>query len=204
MHLTCRFGSREYAEGVRQFLAMARAHALWKNTIKCPCHKCRNYLFLPISEVERHLFLNQMDPSYTNLIFHGKPEHITFNGDDSNDNDNDNGNNGCIDDIDDMLGGIHAVTTIGVDDDMIGATMGTNRVNEPEPTTFEKLLEYSQRPLYNGCTSFSKLSFILKLFHIKAIGGWRVESFDMVIKLLKISFPELLLLDSFQEAQSLE
>ncbi|KAF5467964.1 hypothetical protein F2P56_012164 [Juglans regia] len=201
MHLTDRFRSREYGEGVRQFLIMARAHALGNNNIKCPCRRCRNNLFLPISQVERHLFITGIDPTYTDWIFHGEQEPMNFMGPD--DEEPDNLDDSYVDDIDDMLGDIHAATTVGIDEDAAPHTSGTSTV-EPEPTTFEKLLEDARRPLYDGCTTFSKLSFIVKLLHIKSIGGWSIKSFNMLLKLLKTAFPKVLLPDSFHDARSLE
>ncbi|XP_042982725.1 uncharacterized protein LOC122311983 [Carya illinoinensis] len=201
MHLTDRFRSREYGKGVRQFLTMARAHALGNNSVKCPCRRCRNNLFLHIREVEEHLFITGIDPTYTYWIFHGEqePMNIGCMDEDGPDNLDDS----YVDDIDDMLGDIHAATTVGVDEDTTPHTMWTSTV-EPEPTTFEKLLEDARRPLYNGCTTFSKLSFTVKLLHIKTIGGWSVKSFDMLLQLLKTAFPEVELPDSFHDARSLE
>lgn len=49
---------------------------------------------------------------------------------------------------------------------------------------------------------FSKLSFItVKLLLIKTVGGWSVESFNIIIKLLKSEFSDALLpIDSYSEA----
>ncbi|XP_042967497.1 uncharacterized protein LOC122300711 [Carya illinoinensis] len=202
MHLTDRFRSREYGIGVRQFLTMARAHAQGSTTVKCPCRRCRNNSFLPISEVDRHLFITGIDPNYTNWIFHGEQEPFSFLAEDGDDIP-DGGDNSYIDDIDDMLGDIHAANNVGEEDDMAPHPGEPNTV-EPDPSTFEKLLEDARRPLYDGCNSFSKLSFIVKLLHIKTIGGWSVKSFDMLIKLLKTAFPDSLLPESFHEARALE
>ncbi|XP_042975438.1 uncharacterized protein LOC122306930 [Carya illinoinensis] len=203
MHIADRFRSREYGEGVRQFLAMARAHALGRNNIKCPCRRCRNNFFRPISEVERHLFVMGIDPSYTDWIFHGEEDPINVQSEDEDDHDL--GQDGYIDDIDEMLGDFHAATSVGLDNDRTGHTMGASTVEpQRQPSTFEQLLEDARGPLYEGCTTFSRLSFIVKLLHIKTIGGWSIKSFDMLLQLLKTDFPELLLPDSFNEACSLE
>ncbi|XP_042992270.1 uncharacterized protein LOC122318744 [Carya illinoinensis] len=202
IHLTDRFKSREYRIGVRQFLTMARAHAQGNTMMKCPCRKCRNNSFLPINEVERHLFITGIDPNYNNWIFHGEQNPINFMAEDKDDTPDD-GDNSYIDDIDDMLGDIHVANNVGQEEDMAPHPREPSTV-EPEPTTFEKLLEDARRLLCDGCKAFSKLSFIVKFLCIKTIGGWSVKSFDMLIKLLKTIFPDSLLVESFHEARTLE
>ncbi|KAF5457820.1 hypothetical protein F2P56_021897, partial [Juglans regia] len=100
MYVTDRFRSTEYAQGVRQFQTMARAHAAGNNTARCPCRRCCNNLFLPISEVEEHLFITEIDSNYTEWIFHGEQESLNFN--DTDEDDEDNGDDCYIDDFDDM------------------------------------------------------------------------------------------------------
>ncbi|XP_040990902.1 uncharacterized protein LOC121238122 [Juglans microcarpa x Juglans regia] len=149
----------------------------------------------------KHIEMMITDQNYTHWIFHGEPEPLNINSD--NDNDNDNVDDSYIDDIDDMLGDIHVATTVGVDEDMDAHIAGPSSV-ELEPTSFEKLLEDARRPLYDGCTTFSKLLFTMKLLHIETIGGWSIKFFDMLLKLLKTAFPQSLLPESFDKARSLE
>ena len=59
-----------------------------------------------------------------------------------------------------------------------------------EEVKFSKLYEASNEPLYEGCTSFSKLSFILHLFHLKCLFKWPDKSFSMLIDLLLDAFPQ--------------
>ena len=60
-----------------------------------------------------------------------------------------------------------------------------------EEVKFSKLYEASNEPLYEGCTSFSKLSFILHLFHLKCLFKWPDKSFSMLIDLLLDAFPQI-------------
>lgn len=106
---------------------------------------------------------------------------------------------GYIDDIYEMLGDIHAAHNLSVNDDMNIHT-GEPSSTRLERTTFEQLLKNACCLLNARCATFSKLSFIVKLFHIKTVDSWNVKSFDMLIKLLKIVFPKTLLPNSFQEA----
>ena len=45
------------------------------------------------------------------------------------------------------------------------------------PKMFESLLSDAEKPLYNGCTKFTRLPTVLKLYNLKAINGWSDKSF---------------------------
>ncbi|XP_042959909.1 uncharacterized protein LOC122294953 [Carya illinoinensis] len=77
-------------------------------------------------------------------------------------------------------------------------------MSERQSKNFEQLLDDVRCPLYPGCEKFSKLSFIVKLLHIKTIGGWTIKSFNMVLQLLKSAFPDIQLPNSYHEARRLE
>ncbi|XP_035538474.1 uncharacterized protein LOC118343797 [Juglans regia] len=102
----------------------------------------------------------------------------------------------------DMLDDIRAGT---FDDAPQDSTPAANRPRETvDSPSFEQLLEDARRPLFDGCTKFSKLSFVVKLLHIKSIGGWSIKSFDMLLDLLRSAFPDALLPQSYEESRSLE
>ena len=54
-----------------------------------------------------------------------------------------------------------------------------------EKQKFYRLLKDAENELYPGCTKFSKLSFLVRLFHLKCLNGWSNKSFDMLLELLK-------------------
>ena len=47
----------------------------------------------------------------------------------------------------------------------------------------------SEKPLYSGCTSFTKLSVVLALVNLKARFGWSDKSFSEMLMLLKNILP---------------
>ncbi|XP_012845366.1 PREDICTED: uncharacterized protein LOC105965370 [Erythranthe guttata] len=59
-----------------------------------------------------------------------------------------------------------------------------------EAEKFYKLMEDAEKELYPGCQKFSKLSFIVRLLHIKCLGNWSDTSFTLILNLLRESFPE--------------
>ena len=50
---------------------------------------------------------------------------------------------------------------------------------------FYNLSREAEHELYPGCKKFTKLSFILSLFHMKCLNGWSNKSFTMLLELLK-------------------
>ncbi|XP_041025525.1 uncharacterized protein LOC121265933 [Juglans microcarpa x Juglans regia] len=196
-----RLVSPAYAEGVKYFLAQARNHASGRDRIRCPCRACLNNLWLPIFEVETHLFMKGINPNYTQWIFHGE-EDTTWNMSDEDIDDDINQEDDYIDDMQDMLDDIRAGT---FDDAPQDSTPAANRPRETvDLLSFQQLLEDARRPLFDGCTKFSKLSFVVKLLHIKSIGGWSIKSFDILLDLLRSAFPDALLPQSYEESRSLE
>ncbi|XP_042954724.1 uncharacterized protein LOC122291124 [Carya illinoinensis] len=194
MQITDRFGSREYAKGVKEFLTLARSHAT-SEAIRCPCVRCSNNHFRPISEVERHLIIKGIDKNYMVWIFHGEEEDLIISDDDDlHDSEQEDD---FIDDVDVMLRDIRA-------GELPDVPITKSLVDINSSRTFNQLLADSRRPLYEGCTKYSKLSFTVKLLHIKTLGGWSVKSFDMLLHLLKSAFPNALLPNSYQESRNLE
>ncbi|XP_042988618.1 uncharacterized protein LOC122316149 [Carya illinoinensis] len=207
MHIEDRLHSSEYVEGVKQFIDVAKAHALGRNCIRCPCRRCRNCTFHPIGVVQDHLFIIGIDTSYTAWIFHGEEEILPEATNSEEEVLHAYNYNDYIDDVDEMLDDIHVGSFM---DNSTGTELNLDEgpsqhtTDDPIHTTFEELLENTRKPLYPSCTNFSQLSFIVKLLHIKIVGGCTVKSFDMVIKLLQVAFPHALFPVSFHEAHRLQ
>jgi hypothetical protein len=56
--------------------------------------------------------------------------------------------------------------------------------------TIRKLVEDNSQDLYPGCKNYSKLRFLVRLLHIKLIGGWTDRSFDLLLDLLADALPK--------------
>ncbi|XP_057789264.1 uncharacterized protein LOC131006122 [Salvia miltiorrhiza] len=70
---------------------------------------------------------------------------------------------------------------------------------------FYKLIDASQQQLYEGCEKFSKLSFIIRLLHLKYLGRLSNKVFDMLLQLLTEAFPNAMdgLPKSYYESEKL-
>jgi len=44
--------------------------------------------------------------------------------------------------------------------------------------------------LYPTCKKYTKLSFLIRLLHIKLLGGWTDRSFDLLLDLLNDALPK--------------
>ncbi|XP_042950023.1 uncharacterized protein LOC122282129 [Carya illinoinensis] len=207
MHIEDRMRSIEYAEGVKHFIELAKAHSPGRDCIRCPCRRCRNRTFHPISLVQDHLFIVGIDTSYSAWIFHGEKEtenDAAFSDEEVPDDDN---YNDYIDDVDEMLDDIRVgsfMDNSGRTEFYVDDGLSRHTAEAPILGNFDELLENARKPLYPNCTNVSKLSFIVKLLHIKTVGGWTVKSFDMVIKLLQAAFPQALFPASYHDARRLQ
>ncbi|KAL3513701.1 hypothetical protein ACH5RR_026418 [Cinchona calisaya] len=52
-----------------------------------------------------------------------------------------------------------------------------------------RLLDDAKQHLYLGCKSFSKLSFIVSLLHLKTMSGWTIKSFDGLLEIFIKALP---------------
>ncbi|XP_058749838.1 uncharacterized protein LOC131622822 [Vicia villosa] len=55
---------------------------------------------------------------------------------------------------------------------------------------YDTLCNGKDKPLYPGCTNFTRLSAVLKLFNLKANNGWTDKSFTELFELLTQMLPE--------------
>ena len=65
------------------------------------------------------------------------------------------------------------------------------------------LLKDGEQPLYDGCAKFSKLSFLLKLYHIKVLCLIRNKVMDMILELLHDAFKHANIPSSNYDAKKL-
>ncbi|KAA0064176.1 CACTA transposable element [Cucumis melo var. makuwa] len=67
----------------------------------------------------------------------------------------------------------------------VGVDIDEDRTNN----IFYDLLNEERNELYPGCSEFSSLNFLVKLMHVKVLNGWSNKSFDMLLELLRTTFP---------------
>ncbi|XP_071933830.1 uncharacterized protein [Coffea arabica] len=148
-------------------------------------------------EAYDHLKVVGFIKGYNNWIAHG--ELSNYNEATSN---SENTSTGVSNGTNDMQDLVH---------DVFGIPHGTNELNREgdipvsEAEKFYKLIDDSQQDLYRGCKNFSKLSFIIRLLHLKCLGKMSNKIFNMLVELLREAFPEAMtnLPSSYYEAEKL-
>ncbi|KAL0684262.1 hypothetical protein Bca4012_051110 [Brassica carinata] len=82
-----------------------------------------------------------------------------------------------------------------IDTDRPSASSGNSKKREG----FDEMFADYNQELYPGCDKFTKLSFILKLYHIKCMCGISDKEISMVLDLMKEAFSHAKLPDSFND-----
>uniref|UniRef100_A0A0A8YAZ6 Uncharacterized protein n=1 Tax=Arundo donax TaxID=35708 RepID=A0A0A8YAZ6_ARUDO len=80
----------------------------------------------------------------------------------------------------------------------MGDLQGKEGQHNEDMEYFFKLVDDASQDLYPGCRNFSKLRFIVRLLHIKFLGGCGNKSLDMLLELLKDVLPHRFLKTSMQ------
>ena len=159
--------SHEYMAGVESFLRFARQTAVDPTAISCPCVICGNLRQQKISTVRAHLVVNGMDLTYHTWIWHGERCTSANNRDQVDTSE-------------------PADSFIETPIDMVHAAYDECDEN---PDQFMKLLEDAEKPLYPGCSGFTKLSAVVKLYNLKAKYSWSDRGFNQLLQVLGEMFP---------------
>ncbi|XP_058778517.1 uncharacterized protein LOC131652620 [Vicia villosa] len=196
--------SKEFKDGVVQFLDFAFSNAAVNGKILCPCITCGFNLSGNRVEVFAHLLRRGFPSKYTFWNMHGE-KHIQRNVE----------SEGQVETpptrqrpMQDMLNDVFGVLIDqGVQDhgpsnpSNIEDPTSTEDISNEELKKIKDLMEDGNQELYPGCTKHSKLSFIVRLYHIKILCGATDKTFSMLIELLNDVFPFAKLPTSFYEAK---
>ncbi|XP_073133515.1 uncharacterized protein [Henckelia pumila] len=162
--------SHEYEVGVESFLQFAMRNATDPNEIACPCSRCGNLKLKDVGTIRAHLCCNGIDLTYPKWIWHGERSTI------------ENSMN-----YSDQVGRDEQKTFAEDPFDMVHAAYDSYAEN---PNQFHKLLEDAEKPLFPGCTKFTKLSALVKLYNLKAKYSWSDKSFTDLLILFGEMLPD--------------
>ncbi|XP_060202613.1 uncharacterized protein LOC132631031 [Lycium barbarum] len=195
--INCDRLSKEYLDGVENFLDHAFCEKRDGGTIPCPCTECVLHYEVNRATAYDHLVVNGIIPSYDTWFCHG--EYLNK----SNKSAENDGRQEALRGgdmrrmIHDAFGGSTLFTDSNISDgEELEPNLEENTHNpggnqrHPEMDKFERLMKDAKEELYPGCKKFSKLSFLLHLYHIKGMFRWSNESFNALLGLLKDAFPE--------------
>jgi len=156
----------EYMDGVREFVRFATENADDPNKILCPCLKCCYSKRVTPNDIRVHLVCHGIDQTYTCWIMHGeefcpKMHRKEYNMENAYEGDR----------FDDMAN--------VVEEDL-----------QDSPEKFRRLISDAEQPLYDGCTKFTRLAAVSRLYKLKSVNGWTDKSFTDLLALLKDILPE--------------
>ncbi|KAL5569048.1 hypothetical protein UlMin_025623 [Ulmus minor] len=105
------------------------------------------------------------------------------------------GPSGGIHERDEMFDVLDDIISEDADEDAVGGPSSNDQ--------YDDLFAALRSELYPGVSSFSSLNFLVKLMHLKVLNKWTNKSFDELLKLLKLAFPKIDLVESHYEAKKL-
>ena len=209
--------SAEYLARVDEFIKFAESYRVKTEDVDilCPCKDCKNFKrFGDWEEIRAHLICREFQKRYTCWFMHGEKIgecsganrnsvleetydnvrtgysfEIDSNDDfenvenfdnvhelDCNEDDceniDENAEFDCIENLEDMLRDVE------------------DEISDKNYKKFQYMSSESKRPLYPGCTKFTKLSAVLKLLNLKADNGWSDKSFTSLLELLRKMLPD--------------
>ncbi|XP_076916704.1 uncharacterized protein LOC143576518 [Bidens hawaiensis] len=159
---------QRYVDGVESFLKFAAAN-LKVSEIPCPCVDCLNHICHPVDTVEHHLYMWGINQNYTCWIKHGEKEEPTTK----------------IDDMETKFGDPEFPTDAMETIEMVQATE-----EFVDPEKYQELVVEAEKPLYEGCPNFTKLSALVALLNIKSKYGVTSNCLTEILVLLKKMLPE--------------
>ena len=146
--------------------------------IPCPCIRCLNHIEHKVEEVKYHLYRHGIDITYTKWTKHGEEDEPSISAPKPV-----NATTEFVDDMDFAYIPTDGPATV----EMVNATKDNFDVDDL--VKFQELLLDAEKPLYEGCPDFTKLSAIVKLLNLKGKYGASDKFFTELLGLIKKMLP---------------
>ncbi|KAG4991588.1 hypothetical protein JHK87_025045 [Glycine soja] len=152
--------SDEYENGVEQFLQFTQLNAeSLRGNYFCPCVKCLNGRRQSVDEIRSHLICYGIIPNYTKWIWHGELADIPTVS---------------------QSQAVHEDSGERIEE-MI-RDLGQETFEQAHAPLYDTIERDSNTPLYQGCTSFTRLSAVLALVNVTYADDVVRVSVDKVIE----------------------
>ncbi|XP_057450446.1 uncharacterized protein LOC130742359 [Lotus japonicus] len=187
-----------YEEGVKRFIDFAFERSSIEGKIICPCPRCEFRKRQTRDEVYDHLICKQLPKGYTFWFDHGE----TMNNSPQNVPNSVEQTMVDEDPIQNMINGAFGVDMHHGEESNEDVPDGEGVIPDAtqerhETRDFYDLARDGEQPLYEGCTKYSKLSFLVKLYHIKTLCGVTDKAMTMILELLHDAFEHAKIPSSF-------
>ncbi|XP_052732446.1 uncharacterized protein LOC128196244 [Vigna angularis] len=192
----------EYLIGLQKFLDFAFENGASGDTIRCPCPKCGFVKWQARGIVEEHLILKQFPINYVIWNLHGERQRQDISRNEDESQETFHFENPMETMINEAFGHYRQEgTNIGRsqplgEDDVINERPRENH-NE-----FNEFLNDGNQILCDG-SKYTKLEFVIKLYHIKVLCGLSDKAMTMILDFLRDAFSEAKLPLSFYEAKKI-
>ncbi|XP_071704556.1 uncharacterized protein [Rutidosis leptorrhynchoides] len=172
--------SHEYLTEFSEFMKVADEDRVKKHKkkVSCPCKKCQNFkTYEDLRTISQHLIVNGFVDEYICWSWHGEllvdNHSVRYEGNVDGTNANtDSRDDGYHDNLEDMLHDLE------------------HNIDKNDFDKLQQSFTDSEKPLYAGCTKFTKLSAVLRLVNLKANNNWSDKSFKSLLELLHDMLPE--------------
>ncbi|KAJ9697219.1 hypothetical protein PVL29_009136 [Vitis rotundifolia] len=156
--------SSEYHKGVLEFLDFAFSNAPGKEMPPCPCIRCNNCLMQKREIMYDHLLDNGIARNYVRWLMHGAYEFCEPTNTSTNESD-------IHDEMQEMLNDVFGMSMPNEESERSPHVHEEFEKPNEDANKFYNLLTEAEHELYLGCKKFTKLSFIIRLLHIKCLNG---------------------------------
>jgi len=196
--------TQQYMDGLNKFLDFAFANKSVKGKIICPCPKCNLNKWQTRGATYEHLILHPFPKGYTFWLLHGETNYVqhTISTPPIFQSNEDRGfaNDPICGMVNDAFGNF--VNTQNVDNHENMRPESSHTMPD-EIAQYMKFMHEGQQSLYEGCDKYSKLSFLLKLYHIKCLCRMTNKAMSMILELLADAFDYAKIPSSFYEAKKI-
>ena len=145
--------SEKYRKRVKEFVKNTFAEFGLRNEMKCPCRKCDGSYWSSENDIFEHLICNGLCPQSIEWIY----KVLTQKKNDIEDEMDFEKGLGLENEFEEMIEHIY----VNNSDTEHGGRKGT----DDEARKFYQLVEEDVQPLYPDCTTFTLLSFIVRLYN---------------------------------------
>ena len=182
-----RFKDTRYVEGIDAFLAYADKNPGRSRSgrLFCPCEKCKNNKMLDRAVVREHLVRWHFYKEYTHWDRHGEGLQFTARCSPEPPVHPHQTTNDTQEMLEDLMAGTIPMDN-NMEDDNENIELPTNLADIEK---IMKLLDENEKELYEGCTEFTRLSFVVRLLHFQSISSLSNVHFDMLLDLLRLVIP---------------
>jgi len=162
----------EWQAGLEKFIDTIFEGTYASETAPCPCSRCRGVVYKTKSEVQMDLLIKGFDENFVKE----KGNAGIFLNDDRDLN---------VGPPDDASSANNLLSAL-----IRGATSGnTNEEPCESAKKFFDLLKDAQQELWPG-SQLTKISFLVKLFQLKCMGGWSKENAEQTLSLWRDTLPQ--------------